>query len=68
MMFENRVMREIFWLKRKEITVEWRKLNNNYLLVLIIFMLHVKNYWLLSKNLKIKIYRTIILPVVLYLV
>jgi len=32
MMFENRVPREIFWPKRKEMTVERRKLNDKYLM------------------------------------
>ena len=29
--FENRVLRRIFWLKRTEVTREWRKLHNEEL-------------------------------------
>ena len=28
MVFENKVLRKIFWAKRDEITEEWRKLHN----------------------------------------
>ena len=30
-MLENRVLRRIFWLKRDEVTGEWKKLNNEEL-------------------------------------
>ena len=30
-MFENGVLRRIFWLKRDEVTREWRKLHNEEL-------------------------------------
>ena len=29
--FENRVLRKIFWAKRDEVTGEWRKLHNDEL-------------------------------------
>ena len=53
--FENRVLRRVFGPKRDEVTGEWRKLHNEELSDLYC-----------SPNLKIKIYRTIILLVVLY--
>jgi PAS domain-containing protein len=52
-MFENRVLRRIFGPNRDELTVGLRKLYNEQLRDL-------------SKNLKRRIYKTIILPVILY--
>ena len=75
-MFENRALRRGFGAKRDEVTGEWRNLNN-YIQEEIKSRLKLGNacYYsvqnilsssLLSKKLKIKIYRTIILPVVVY--
>jgi hypothetical protein len=52
--FENRVLRRIFGPKRDEVTGEWKKLRNKEL------------HDLYSSPSIIRIYKTIILPVVLY--
>ena len=31
MVFENRVLRKMYWLNRDEVTMEWRKLHNEEL-------------------------------------
>ena len=62
-MFENRVLRRVFGPKREEVTGEWRKLHNEELSDLYSCYYWVQNLLsssLLSKKLKIKIYRTIL--------
>ena len=58
-MFEKRVLRSIFWPRKGEVIGEGRQLHCDKLNDLL-------SSRLLSKNLKIKICRSIILPVVLY--
>ncbi|KAJ4448528.1 hypothetical protein ANN_10546 [Periplaneta americana] len=75
-MFENKVFRRIFGAKRDEVTGEWRKLHNAELHALYSSPDIIRNIksrrlrWagssLLSKNLKVRIYKTVMLPVVLY--
>ena len=70
--FENMVLRRIFGPRRDEVTGEWRSLHNEELndlycspsVVLVIKSRRMR--LVVTQILKIKIYRTIILPVVLY--